>query len=116
MSMSQEQILAADVEAVVRGVPGVTAIFRSGTSVSKVVDAGARLLGIRDDDAPLVRVEETPEGIRVEAAIGVHGAARASETVRRAHAAIDALLAQHVTVPAEIHLTVVHIDDGPLRR
>ncbi len=114
--MSQEQVLAADIEAAVLAVPGVTAIFRSGTTVSKVVDAGARLLGIRVDDASLVRIEQTPESVRVDVAVGVRASARATETARRAHAAIDALIAQRSGAPTEIHLTVVHVDDNPPHR
>ena len=115
MTTPQEQV-AADIETTVRAIPGVTAIFRSGTTVSKVVDAGARLLGIREDDAPLVRVDQTPKCIRVEVAVGVHEAAGASDTARRVHAAIDDLLARRSTAPRNIRLTVVHIDDNAPHR
>lgn len=113
MTMSQDQVSVGDIEATVRAIPGVSAIFRSGTTVSKVIDAGARLLGIRDDDIPLVRVEQETEGLRVEVAIGVQPSAGAVETTRRVHAAIDALLAQYGIASAEIHITVVHVDDDP---
>ena len=109
--MSPEQNLAAAVEAATRAVPGVVRIFRTGTIVSKLVDAGARLVGVRDGDAPLVRLEQTPEGTRVEIAIGVDASAGAVEAVHRVHDALDALLAEHDIRPEEIRVTVVHVDE-----
>lgn len=112
MTTAPELLLAADIETAVLAVPGVTAMFRSGNTVSKVVDAGARLLGIRDEDAPLVQVEQTPEGLRVEVAIGVLGSAGAAQTARRAHAAIDAASSRHRAGSVDIRITVVHVDDS----
>ncbi|WP_159500392.1 hypothetical protein [Microbacterium sp. 18062] len=111
MTTSPELLLAADIETAILAVPGVTTIFRTGSTASKVVDAGARLLGLRDDDAPLVRIEQAPEGFRVEVAIGVLASAGAVETAHRVHAAIEALTSQQRDGSAEIRITVVHVDD-----
>jgi len=108
-----DQAMALDIETAVRAVPGVTTVFRTGGIISKAVDAGAHLLGAQQNRAPLVRWEHTPEGPRVEASIGVHTGAGAAETSRRVHATISALCSDRGFTPAEIRLTVVHIDDGP---
>ncbi|GAA4487160.1 hypothetical protein [Microbacterium panaciterrae] len=112
MSDPRDQELVEDIETAVRAIPGVTGIFRSGTTVAKVVDAGARLLGIRDADASLVRLEQTPEGARVEVAVGVQSSAGAVATTTRVHAAIDALCAGRRIGSVQIRITVVHVDDA----
>lgn len=109
----KDRELAADIETTVRAIPGVTTLFRTGSIVSKVVDAGVQMLGIQDDGAPLVRLERSPEGPRVEVAIGVHATMGAVETSGRVHEAIVALCTDQGFNPAEIHVTVVHIDDTP---
>ena len=111
----KDRELAADIETTVRAIPGVTALFRTGSIVSKVVDAGAQILGIQDDGAPLIRLERPPEGPRVEVAIGVCATVGAVETSGRVHAAIGALCTDQGFNPAEIRVTVVHIDDTPTK-
>lgn len=116
MSMAVDRTLSAEIEAVIRSIPGVTAIFRTGSTVSKVIGAGAPLLGLPGDDASLVRVEKTQQATRVELAIGVLSSVAAVETVHRAHAAIDAIVAQRSMTPADIRITVVHVDEKPRTR
>lgn len=113
MTEPTDQAMAEDIETAIRAVPGVASIFRTGGIISKVVDAGAQLLGAQPNVAPLVRWEHTPDGPRAEAAIGVLAAAGAAETSRRVHAAIAALCTGRGCAPVEIRLTVVHIDEGP---
>jgi len=113
MTEPTDQAMAADIETTVRAVPGVTSIFRTGGIISKVVDAGAQLLGPPQNEVTLVRWEHhAAEGSRVEAAIGVCAGAGAAETSRQVHAAITALCTHRGYFPVEIHLTVVHIDEG----
>ena len=112
MTTSQEQVLCEDLETSVRATPGVTTIFRSGTIVSNAIDAGARLLGVREEDSPLIRVETTPQGARVEVAIGVRADVGAVQTTPRVHAAIGQVLARHGIVATEIRITVVHVEDA----
>ncbi len=111
--------LAARIEAAVRAVPGVTEVFRMGGLVSKVVDAGAQILGIQDGETSPVRMERSADGCRVEVALGVDNSAGAVETTRRVQAAIGALGAAQGAALAEIRVTVVHIDEtsmnGPSR-
>ncbi|MGO1768768.1 MAG: hypothetical protein ACTHZX_02335, partial [Microbacterium sp.] len=59
MTISHDQRLAGDIEDAVLAVDGVTEVFRAGSAASRVADAGARLLGIRDEDAALVRIEDS---------------------------------------------------------
>lgn len=110
-----EDALAAVVEASVLAVPGVTAVFRTGGAASRIADAGARLLGLRDDDSPVVRVQRSSEGVHVEIAIGVLASVGAVETVRLVHTAIAELISQEGAGPAGIRITVVHVGDPTLR-
>ncbi len=111
MNQPQHWALIADIETTIRAVPGVTGIFRAGGPVSKAVDMGARIIGGQDGTGHLIRVDQSPEGVRIDVAIGVHATASAVETSSRVHAAISALCAAHHITPAEIQVTVVQIDD-----
>ena len=112
MIESTDQTLAVEIEAAVRAVPGVTSLFRAGGIIAKVLDAGSQILGIEDSQNSLARVRLTPEGFRVEVAIGIDGSAGAVETTRGVESAIRALAVSRGADVAEIHVTVVHIDDG----
>lgn len=113
MTEPRDQAIAGDIEAAARAVPGVTTIFRTGGLISKVVETGAQLLGSQQPETPRIRWEHTPDGARVEAAIGVLAAAGAAETARRVHAAITQFCIARGYTPVEICLTVVHIDEAP---
>jgi len=112
MTISQDQGLAADIENAVRAVPGVSALFRAGTLVDHTIDAGARLTGLRDGSAPLIRLDQATDALRADIAIGVHGRAGAVETTRRAHEAALTAAAAHGPDRVEIRITVVHIDEA----
>jgi len=111
MIESTDQTLAVELESAVRAVPGVTALFRTGGIIAKVVDAGAQILGIEDSQSSLVRVRPTQTGLHVDVAIGIDGGAGAVETTRGVESAIRALAASRGRDVAGIHVTVVHIDD-----
>lgn len=111
MNTSQKQTLATDIEVAVRAIPGVSTLFRSGTLVSNAIDAGARLIGIREDSAPRVQLEQAPDGLRADIAIGIRERAGAVETIRRVEAAVRAVIAERNSEPADIRITVVHIDE-----
>ncbi|WP_156761149.1 hypothetical protein [Microbacterium karelineae] len=113
MSAEDRQGIPARIEAAVRAVPGVADVYPTGALASRIVDAGARLLGVRDGDAPLVRVDDGA-GVRVEAAIGVRAGDGAGDVVRAARAAIRAVLDEPGRPEPEIRLTVVHVEDGPV--
>ncbi len=112
--------LTADIETAVRAIPGVTAIFRPGSLVSKTVDAAARSIGVRDRSEPLIGIDWSPDGAQVEVAISVDDAAGSVETSRRVHAAIGAVCTARGITPGKTSVTVVHIGDttsakGPSR-
>jgi hypothetical protein len=111
MTTSQEHALAADIEVAIRAMPGVAALFRAGSIASNVLDAGARAIGLRDDSDPLIRLDERPDGLRVDIAIGVQDHVGAVETIRRVHAAVRAVTAEHDPAAVDIRITVVHISD-----
>lgn len=111
MTELTDHTMAADIEAAVRAISGVSAIYRAGGIISKVIDAGAQLLGVQPREAPLVRWEDTSDGARVDIAIGVHGSAGAAGTSRRVHDAIDALCADRGYAAVQIRITVVHVDE-----
>ena len=110
MNTPDDLMLAADIEAAVRAVPGVAVVYRAGSTLSKAVDATTRLVGLRDEDAPLIDLERAEDGVKVRIAIGVHASDGAAATARRAHAAVQALLAPQSAGDADVHLTVVHVD------
>lgn len=112
MTTPPEHTLATDIESAVLTIPGVSTLFRAGTLASHVIDAGATLIGIRDDSAPLVRVDHTDDGPRVDIAIGVRQHLGAVDTTRRVHAAVRAALAERHVAPASIRITVVHINES----
>ena len=103
--------MAADIESAVRSVPGVTAVFRSGGMISKVMESGAQLLGTQQVSAPLVRWESSQDGPRVVVAIGVGAASGAAATTCRVHEVIVDLCAARGVTPSDVHVTVVHIDE-----
>lgn len=113
MTTSHEHTVGADIERAVRAVSGVAALFRAGTLASNVLDAGARVIGIRDDLAPFVRLDQTPDALRVDIAIGVHQYAGAVETIRRVQTAARAVIEEQHLASAKIRITVVHINDTP---
>ncbi|MEB4613712.1 hypothetical protein OOT08_03575 [Leucobacter sp. M11] len=114
MNSMPDRALATDIEAAILATPGVTTIFRTGTTASKLAEAGARLLGIRDAKTPLVAIERTSEQVSVDVSIGVTGPASVVDTVCRLHTVIDALITQETGGPAEIRITVAHIDGDAL--
>ncbi|MFI9486693.1 hypothetical protein ACIG47_09905 [Promicromonospora sp. NPDC052451] len=110
MNVAHDVRVAAEIEAALRATPGVADLYGPGSLVSNVLDAGARRLGLRDDDAPLVLVREAGTGIRVDIALGVHGTEGARATALAAHETVRGLLTDHDVPDAEIVLTVVHIE------
>ncbi|RLP82298.1 hypothetical protein D9V34_10940 [Mycetocola lacteus] len=110
MSTVEDFELAAEIEATVRALPGVTGVFQAGLTVARVVEVGARLLGLRDGAATLVLLERESDTVRVSVAIGVDSAFGATETARRAHDAVGVALRARGEGAASIHVTVVHIE------
>ncbi|RLP72769.1 hypothetical protein D9V32_15085 [Mycetocola tolaasinivorans] len=104
--------IEAQIEAAVRAVPGVSAVFPASSTASRVVEAGARLLGIRQDAPASVVLERMPAGVVVAVAIGIRASASASDTARAAHAAVYALLFGQGIEISDVRITVVHIDNG----
>lgn len=110
MTDEPEHLLATEIERSIRAVPGVTALFRTGSTMAKLVDAGAELVRGARGAGPLVRIELAPEGARVTAALGVRAAVSSVETLERVRRVVAAELAAHGHAEAEIHLTVVHVN------
>jgi len=111
MTLSSDQTVAAELESIIRAVPGVTGLFRTGGVVAKIVDLGAQALGLRGDDSPLVAVDRWTLGISVEVAIGVDAAADGVDVVTRVHGAVEARLVELGAPPAEIRITIVNVDE-----
>jgi len=104
--------LAGDVETVLRAVPGVAALHPAGSAASRIVDAGARALGVLAGDPALVALRRAGDRLRVEAAIAVRSDSRAADAARLAHAAVSVLLARRGEGEAEVRLTVVRIESA----
>lgn len=114
MNTTQVADVAAEIEAVVRAVPGVADLYRPGSPVSNVLDAGARRLGLRAHAVPLVRVQRGDGEAQVEIALGIHSAAGAAATTQAVYRVVRDLLAVREHADARIVLTVVHVHELPL--
>lgn len=106
----EHHLLRVEIERTIRAVAGVTTLFRTGSTVAKVVAAGSELVSGARESAPLVRLDETPEGVRIEASLGVRTDTSGVETLQRVYEAVEALLAAQGVAVAEIALTVVHVN------
>jgi hypothetical protein len=116
MNRSERAALAARIDEETRAVPGVADVYRAANNVlAKIVDAGARLLGVGDEDAPIVTVHSSAGQLTVHLAIGVHASGSAVDTVRRVHRRVDDLLAAAGETDATVEITVVHVDDSDPR-
>lgn len=111
MPPTPDSALAEDIEVAVRRTPGVAGLFRPGGAVSTVLGAGTRALGFAGADGTLARVEDSPEGPRIDVWVEVDAQPGAVETCRRVQAEIGAVCASHQVRPAEIRVTVVHVND-----
>jgi hypothetical protein len=115
MNTAQVAKVAAEIEDVVRAIPGVADLYRPGSPFSNVLDAGTRGLGLRDDAAPLVRVHRGDGEDRVEIAMGIHSAAGAAVTTQAVYQAVRDLLVDREQPGARVVLTVVHVHEPPLQ-
>lgn len=105
----QERLdLATRLEAVVRAVPGVTNLYRSGSLVSNLIGDGAAALGVRAAAGPLITITESDDRLAVEASLGVAGDVGSAVTLRAVRAAIAAATAP---VAVSVHLTVAYLHD-----
>ncbi|MCW2287094.1 hypothetical protein EDF60_1744 [Leucobacter luti] len=110
MNTQADVALAARIEETVRAVPGVVTVYRPGSLAARAVAAGAAALAGLADPSSLVHVERTAQGLRVEAALGVHEPESAVSAMRDASAAVLALLSAPERAVAEVVLTVVHVE------
>lgn len=109
MTSEARAALAAQVERVVRGTPGVRNVYRSGSLISNLLRAGAAALGTGGEDGPIVSVVSGGKGIAVEASLGLDVHSHASAVLHAAYAAIDTLLRAEGLVRESITLTVVYV-------
>ncbi|RPF20892.1 hypothetical protein [Myceligenerans xiligouense] len=112
MDAGQAMRLAGQIEAAVRGTPGVRDVYRAGSLTSNAIDAGARGLGLRDEGTGPVIVQATADGTRVHVAIGVDTARGAGDTTRAVHRAARDVLAAHGVGDADVGVTVVHVHEA----
>ncbi|GAA1324784.1 hypothetical protein ACFSWE_03210 [Leucobacter albus] len=110
MTEATAPLLATEIERSILEVAGVTGLFRSGSAVSKLLEAGEELVGGQRRADPLVRVERTDEGVRVSASIGVRQTSSSVDVLRLAHREVATLLASFELPVASIELTVVHVN------
>lgn len=102
--------LAAEIEAAVRAVDGVTTVFRAGSTAAKVIGAGSQRVGIRNEAAALVRLDLSEERPSAELAIGVCVGANGVDTLRRVHEVVAETLAARQIVNPAIKVTVMHVN------
>ncbi|WP_104126843.1 hypothetical protein [Cryobacterium sp. Y57] len=86
-------------DGVVRGVPGVAALYPAGSMVATVLAATLDAVAQGATAAPLVHIEQRADGIRVTARIGIGAAESSSDVSGRVHDAIAAHLEQSGSPP-----------------
>lgn len=100
---------AAEIEAVVLETPGVVAVYRTGSAVSKLIDAMAEQLTGSEEAANRVTVTQgADDRDEIEIAIGVESDAAAVETAQAVRERVAALFAGTVPGPL-VRITVVHV-------
>lgn len=104
--------LAAALEQVVRATAGVTALFRPGLPLVRSIASGVRGVSGAEPHAPVVAVEQTPDGLAVEVGISVRAGAGAVATIREVHAGIAELLGRLGVVAGPILVTVVRVEEA----
>ncbi len=110
--MTADADLATSVEAVVRSHDDVIALYRSGGTLDRVIDAGARGLGIVREGAPLVAVSRRDGELTVRIAVGTAESERAPSTARAIEQVVRARLLDHGENDVIVHLTIAHITRG----
>lgn len=101
--------LALRLEAAVLATPGVRSVYRAGSLVANLVDAGAVALGARSAADPVVSVGETDDGARVEASIGIEYSAPALDTLHAVRIAIEAVLVSAGMQAAGVVITIAYV-------
>ncbi|WP_105035257.1 hypothetical protein [Cryobacterium aureum] len=97
-------------DAVVRQVPGVDALYPAGSIVSTVLSATVHAVTHPGQAAPMVLIEKQADGVRVTVRIGIGATESSTEVSGRVHDAIAAHVGQSGTVPvAQIAVIVARI-------
>lgn len=109
MSQAPEEPLEQALERVIRDVPGVTAVFRVGSPIGKVIEASGELLRGERRPGSLVNVSRTDDVVAIEVELGVSSEASSVDTLERVYAAVLVQLNEQGLEPGLIRLTVVHI-------
>lgn len=106
-------VLADAVEAVVREVPGVAALYPTGSAVMKLLDGAARAMGLIDETSP-IGIDLDDSVLQVRISVGILRECGTLRTTRAVHDAVhDLLVARGVTAP-RIEVTVARISDPPV--
>lgn len=104
--------LGDELEAAVRGTPGVVNLYPAGPLVITVLRTSAHALGLRKDSSPIL-TEQDGDSLRVTVSIGVHATLSAPETAQAATQAITGVVVARGLPHPSIHLTVAHIAETP---
>lgn len=107
--------LEAALEVAIRSVPGVTGLYRTGSSVAKLIDASAALLRGQQQRSSLVRVDDGTSGVTVTAAVGVDSAVSSVQVLELASTAVTEAVTASQLALEQVHLTVVHVNGDGLR-
>lgn len=93
-------------DALVRQVPGVAALYPAGSMVASVLTATLGAVAHRPPAAPMVHLAQQADGVRVTAKIGIGAAESSVDVSGRVHDAIAAHLRQSGD-PAVAEITVI---------
>ncbi len=102
------QSTAAALDELVRGVPGVSMLYRSGGVLGRAVAAGKAAVHVSGEAGPYVEFAETADAVKVEVTVGVD-ADSAAQACRAVHDAIAAWLRARGRGEAVITVTVAQV-------
>ncbi len=109
MNAENHEELAARIQAAILATPGVRTIYRSGSMISNLADAGATAIGLRAADRPVVAVRAGESGVDLDASIGIDYSVPAREVLRAVRAAIEAAALVADVEVGSIALTVAYV-------
>lgn len=107
--MTDISVLSRRIEDGILATAGVRAVYRAGSLVANLVDAGATALRLRETSEPVVSVSMDDERVTVEASIGVDDTAPARETLIEVRGAVERTLAADGLALDRIAVTIAYV-------
>lgn len=106
------RMLRAQIDALVRTIPGVVELYPPGSSALHALAAGAVSAVNGADPGSPVRVSAVEESLLVEVALGVGTAHATPQVVRAVYGALQSELSNWGVQGAQLEVTALHVESG----